>query len=261
VKTEKLRNFFRSLPRAIGLLAVAAGILILVSFSPVALKQVAKVPGMNWVLLSNIGQTYGAVSALLSALALGGVVISLLYQARDLRIASEQAARTFHSDLLRMEMDDPFYMEIMAATGIPGEGPFDFDSLRRRQFIHLWVSHWESQYKLGEMTDDNVRYTASAELFNSSEGRRYWSGVRDLKLKKYRGRLARFAKIVNEEYNRAIATGPPPVAVPLKKSSSMMPSDESRRMLDMRSVILVCAAAGSAVIAGHLLGQRLFRRP
>lgn len=57
--------------------------------------------------LSAIGQTYGGVSALLTALALGGVVLSLLYQARDVGIAGEQARRAVHNELLKMELERP----------------------------------------------------------------------------------------------------------------------------------------------------------
>jgi hypothetical protein len=53
--------------------------LILVILSPLVLRLLASSFNLNWSNLSNIGQTYGAVSALITALALGGVVISLLY--------------------------------------------------------------------------------------------------------------------------------------------------------------------------------------
>jgi len=260
VKKVNPRRVVSSWVTPIGLLILTTGVLALVAISPIALKQVARVPGMNWVLLSNVGQTYGAVSALLSALALGGVTVSLLYQSRDVRTASEQAARTFHFELLKMEMDDPVYMEIMAATAIPGNRPPDYDSLRRRQFIHMWVSYWEGRYKLREMTDSEVRYTASYELFNSAEGRRYWSEAREIKLNTYKGRPYRFVKIVDEEYGKAVAKGPPSV-VSLKTNSRVIPSGRSEQMLSGRSIIFICAATGSAIIAGRLLGRQFFRRP
>jgi hypothetical protein len=59
-------------------------ILGLVILSPFALGELAR-SRQDWPQLSNVGQTYGAVSALVSSFALGGVIISLLYQARDSR--------------------------------------------------------------------------------------------------------------------------------------------------------------------------------
>jgi hypothetical protein len=49
-------------------LAVAAGVLALVLLSPLLLRQLGHIRGINWTQLSNIGQTYGAASAILSQL-------------------------------------------------------------------------------------------------------------------------------------------------------------------------------------------------
>jgi len=71
------------------------------------------------------GQLYGpgAVSALITALALGGVVISLLYQARDVSATRSQAIRTFQFELLRTELEDA---DLMWASGAPwGTAPDD----------------------------------------------------------------------------------------------------------------------------------------
>ena len=75
-----------------GIAAIA--FLALVILSPLALRALARSFDLNWSNLSNVGQTYSAVSALLTALALGGVVISLLYQAKDVSTACSQAIRT-----------------------------------------------------------------------------------------------------------------------------------------------------------------------
>jgi hypothetical protein len=40
-------------------------------------------------------------------MALAGVVASLLFQAREVKLAREQAIRTFHHELMRMELDNP----------------------------------------------------------------------------------------------------------------------------------------------------------
>src|SRR5262245_47188884 len=102
------KAFASSLTIRLGALIFAAIMLALLIISPIALQQLVRIHGVNWTRLSEIGQTYGAVSALLTALALGGVV-SLLYQARDVKAAREQASRTFHNELLKIEMENPFY--------------------------------------------------------------------------------------------------------------------------------------------------------
>src|SRR5438045_9631717 len=64
---------------------LAAVLLSAILFSPLFLRRVAEVRGVNWNLLGNIGQTYGAASAILSAVALLGIAVSLVLQRRQAR--------------------------------------------------------------------------------------------------------------------------------------------------------------------------------
>ncbi|TDD15987.1 DUF6082 family protein [Nonomuraea diastatica] len=52
---------------------------------------------------SDIGETYGAASAVLSALAL--IVIGV--QAREMRFAREEAERSHHFQLLQLQIENP----------------------------------------------------------------------------------------------------------------------------------------------------------
>ena len=52
----------------------------------------------DWRHLADIGQAYGAASAIFSALAVAGVAAGLVYQARALRLARVQAIRTHTGD-------------------------------------------------------------------------------------------------------------------------------------------------------------------
>jgi len=126
---------------------------------------------MNWSQLSSIGQTYGAISALLTAMALIGVVASLLFQAREVRLAKEQAIRTFHHELIRMQLDDPLYM---AALGAPWDMPIppEHDQIREFLYIHMWVSFWQTFYVMGMMPEDQLRRACERELFYGEPGRR-----------------------------------------------------------------------------------------
>src|SRR6266568_2590402 len=98
MKRVNMKALVNSLAIRIWMLIFAVGMLALVVVSPIALQQIARIHGLNWMRLSNIGQTYGAVSALVTALALGGVIISLLYQARDVKTTREQTSRAFHNE-------------------------------------------------------------------------------------------------------------------------------------------------------------------
>jgi hypothetical protein len=254
VRRIDFRYLGRSMLAPIGLLTLTIGILALVIASPIILKQVAKISGMNWTLLSNIGQTYGAVSALLSALALGGVVISTLYQVRDVGTAREQAARAVHFELLKMEMDDPEYMEVLAGPYGESVGLNDYDSLRKDHLVHMWVTFWEGRYELHEMSDENVRGDAS-DLFRSVEGRRYWLKARNNKLTLYKGRRHRFARMVDEEYRKAVAAGPPVVVKLQRDSDARIVRPGSSRISRMRTISIICGTAGAAIVAERLLSR------
>lgn len=69
----------------------------LVGASPVAL-DLFDGDAARWERLSFIGQTYGAASALLSAFALAGIVVTLVLQARDTKVSREQGQRLAHSN-------------------------------------------------------------------------------------------------------------------------------------------------------------------
>jgi hypothetical protein len=228
-------------------------VLALVVASPFALRIIARLSGMNWARLSNIGQTYGAVSALLTALALAGVVISLLYQAHDVSIAREQARRTFHNELLRMELEDPIYMEALGAPwGL--QISTDFDSLRQYNFIHMWVSFWHSRVALGEMSEMELRSAASLELFNSTAGRNYWLASRETRMRIAKGRELRFAKILDDEYHKALAKGEPRgVAVSRNGGHATKRSLGAAKVTE--SIVVLSVAAGFAM--GRLIGRKL----
>lgn len=182
------------------LVLVAVG---LVAVSPWALRALDIGADTDWVRLSNIGQTYGAVSAVVAAVALVGVTISVAIQIRDARANRQNAQRMLHNDLLRMAMDDPLFMDCW--------GPYlteSTDAERQYAYINLVVSHWYSSYQIGELTGDRLRSTA-VSVFTSAPGRHYWRVARQFWRENYPGRRARrFCTILDEAYEQS-ATQPP----------------------------------------------------
>jgi hypothetical protein len=202
--------------------------------------------------LSNIGQTYGAVSALLTALALAGVVVSLLYQARDVSISREHARLTYHNELLRMELEDPIYMEALGAPwGL--QMATDYDSLRQYNFIHMWVSFWYSRFALGGMSEMELRAIAPLELFNSTAGRNYWLASRDTRMRIVKGRALRFAKILDDEYYKALAKGEPR-GVSVSRNVRRATKWSLRGVKVTEGTVVLCIAAGFAM--GRLIGRK-----
>src|SRR5450755_2004474 len=102
VRTSSLAARRMALPSAI--IIVGAGIAALVAVSPLALRMIGSLPGMDWARLSNIGQTYGAASALLTGLALIGVAASIVFQVRAIQAGRVQSSREHHAHLVEMAL-------------------------------------------------------------------------------------------------------------------------------------------------------------
>lgn len=174
------------------LVLLAAG---LVGLSPLALGIFRGEAGY-WERLSFIGQTYGAASALLSVVAIVGVVATLVFQAREVRVAREEARRTAVSDLLKMAMDDPDFNECWGPTGL--DEPFR--DQRQHMYINLVVSEWQMSFETGALGEKRLRAIA-AEMFRGRPGRRYWQEAREIRLATTENKKAhRFHQVLDEAY-------------------------------------------------------------
>jgi hypothetical protein len=74
------------------------------------LRLISTEKGINWARLSSIGRTYGAISAVISGVALAGIVVSLFLQTRELDLTREQMFRNYHLDLVRFSVENPRFI-------------------------------------------------------------------------------------------------------------------------------------------------------
>src|SRR2546430_1904858 len=139
-------------PRRLPFVAAVAVAVAAVVLSPFLLGALGGF-GVNWTRLSEIGQTYGAVSAVLSALALGAVAMSVSIQARQARADQIQAVRGFHLDLVRMQLDDlPTYLPCWGPLDLPGP-----QAQRRHIYTGLLFSYGSMGYGVGEISEPWLR--------------------------------------------------------------------------------------------------------
>jgi uncharacterized protein DUF6082 len=184
-------------------------VLALVLLSPLALRRLSAVRGVPWSRLSDVGQTYGAASALLTGLALLGVVGSMVFQARAIQITRTQAVREQHSHLIEMALSDPVYQRAWGGLYDRYDG---FDKYRQHGYLNLIVSFWQDHYMLGETKDDQMR-SMFAGLFRGEAGRNFWVETRDMRMQSLPSRRdKRFYYLMESEYQKAIAEGPPAIA-------------------------------------------------
>jgi hypothetical protein len=175
---------------------IILAISLLVIASPLALQVIDSHSNANWVQLSNIGQTYGAVSALLSALALVGVAVSVLMQNRELRHDRWEAGRARHFDIIRMALDDPLYRQVFS---IPGPQAPDNEA-RLVGYINMLFEYWKMMWEFGDWSETQLR-ACFRDVLSTSAGYSYWTKYGDGRARLTRTKNERiFERAANEVY-------------------------------------------------------------
>lgn len=222
------------------ILATLAG-LALVAISPAALRFYSTVHGYNWLLLSNIGQTYGAVSALLVVLGLSGVVVTVFLQIREARHGRMQAARARQHDLVRMAMEDPVYMQVW---GLGADQ--SFDERRQTMYINLSIQYWLMLWEFGDISEDELRVAMAADMFASNAGRRDWERHGNLRMKVANSRQQRqFFQILNDEYEKTVRKHPHGSV--FRNSIALDPGPQESSPISTGIMMLASALAGAAI--------------
>jgi hypothetical protein len=239
------RRLARGMIIGIAVFAAVAGVLGLILLSPLMLRGIDSLGGADWTRLSEIGQTYGAASAILSALALGGVAVSLFFQARQARAQQIQVVREYYRELVRMTLDNPeVYLPCHRPIKLPG---LDLHGKRQHLFVRLRMNYAAMASEVGVMDESTLRRDLLEGLFQGTAGREYWQEARHRLLVSRRRATRRFVRIVDEEYSKAIAAGPPVMGRTL--------AAERKRAIPKGS----SAAALLGLSAGVLLGVALRR--
>jgi hypothetical protein len=181
------------------LLLFAAFIAVGVTLSPIFIRYIDGTDA-NWSRLSDIGQAYGAVSALLSALALG-VIVTL--QRSQVRYERSWLLREMHIDVIKIALDDPIYTQCWG----PRMAPQRVDE-RLFYYVNLILNLWFYCWDHGELRDEQVRLYA-ASLFEGAVGREFWAWHGSWSISSGSGRRRAFLRMVDREYQRAVLAGPP----------------------------------------------------
>jgi Family of unknown function (DUF6082) len=167
--------------------------MLLVLLSPLAIYDLVAVHHTNWERLSYVGQTYGAVSALLDALAIAGVVVSLLLQVRESALSRVQAGRTRHLELIQLAMADPLLMQAFHSLS-------DSDETNRlNAFISLLIQNLQMLWDSRDIDEDELRLNLT-DLLVTDAGRRYWQQFGHVRMTLFtdRHRQQEFTRIIDE---------------------------------------------------------------
>ncbi|WP_216905877.1 DUF6082 family protein [Nocardia noduli] len=240
-----------------GRIAVGAAVIIggvsAVLVSPFLLLLLPAQDGADWWQLRQVSQTYGATTAIVSALALCGVSVSLFIQARQFKASRFENIRRHHLDLTRIAMDEPTIFAPCIGRR------FDPPGVEGRQFYYTasWMRYGRMGYESGVISEQILRDDVLGAVFRSDIGRDYWAQTSKFWApgkSGYNRRTRTFKRIADEEYQKAIATGPAPITWEDLRASQQttvapeQPSPARRtRWLATGSIALV---VGSAVALG-----------
>ncbi|WP_051854548.1 DUF6082 family protein [Streptomyces sp. NRRL B-1347] len=144
------------------------------------------------------------VSLFISAAALAGIALSLIYQSRQTRLSREESMRASHRELLVMSINDNV---LRPCWGSPlAELPEE--KARQMLFANLIVSWWHSAYLIKETKDRQLRILCYG-FFQGDVGREYWARARagwsDLAAAGASAQTKRFVAIADEEYASVLA--------------------------------------------------------
>jgi hypothetical protein len=129
-----------------------------------------------WSKWSDVGQTFGALSSIISGLALVAVVVTARAQFRELANNHSELRRTaqashgmLHLEILKMSIEDPDLARVWP--------PFlpNLPASLNRQYLYanvIYQFHWTSM-RIGDYTDEEV-LASLRYLFTSPLMRDYW---------------------------------------------------------------------------------------
>jgi len=178
------------------ILGAAVFLIAAVAVSPFALDSFRSGDDTDWQRRSVIGQTYGAISALVAALALGAIAVSVFFQWQEIQATKEFARRAIHNDLLKMAIEDPELREC-CHIGSPNAAPS-----RQHLYCNLLFSFWETNYALGLLHHDEIEGVAG-QMLSTRPGYDYWTSTREYRLTYVDSRQEqKFRLAFDKEYHR-----------------------------------------------------------
>ena len=197
--TKNTRSPNRAAGRKSTYLTAAIALFLVVLGSPSLILLTGGYSDSELVRLSNIGQAYGSISAVLSALALIAIGASIAYQVRQERAQRIDALNRVFSGHLELLMQD------IEAYGPCVIDPAEFDSpkqMRQYFFTSMWLNNLRTMYELGAYTEAHLRNEPIKDMTRSPLAREFWNKRRSYILAQ-EGKLSTFHKIVDEEFRAA----------------------------------------------------------
>jgi hypothetical protein len=160
------------------------------------------------------------LSTLISSIALVGVAVSLLLQARQLRTSQLQATRAAQLELIKMTIDNP-----TLATTVLGED--DPEVSIEDIFINWHFQYLQFAYENGSIPMPSLPYHM-ASLFKAEAVRNWWGWARrSYEMDATTRREKQFFAIADQEFQRASRMPEPPENAPTSSAGPVIPPPPS----------------------------------
>ncbi|MBB2944122.1 hypothetical protein FB565_003851 [Actinoplanes lutulentus] len=176
---------------------VALFVVLVVTLGAPLLMVLLADASLPWGRLAEVGEAFGGASALLSAIALSGVVASLLFQQRQIRQQVADIEGQHHMELVKLAIDNPELIEVL-----DGESA-NSSQARKEIYANLTLMYWLRLWELGQIDNDQLR-TMASRMFLSAVSRCWWRRVGGIWIgTRERPQRRAFMSIVSEEMTSA----------------------------------------------------------
>jgi Family of unknown function (DUF6082) len=141
--------------------------------------------------------TLSIIATITSSIALIGVAVGLILQARQLRTTQVQASRQFHLDIMKMRIENPV---------LSFSNDADTPDKIRGWYLNLYVKYLETGHVLGTFSEASVSLQTK-DVFESQFSRQWWEAVRNVyqvEADSATRAHKRFFSIVDSEYQAAL---------------------------------------------------------
>jgi Family of unknown function (DUF6082) len=152
----------------------------------------------DWRELSDVGQAYGGVSAILAAFALCGIAASLLLQRRQNNLTRISYARERHFELVKIMIDRPS-LRYRATDDNESDEVYT-----KKAMFNLWVSHWKMLWDAGIVDAEHLKWDCDG-LFVDELARSWWSAVGE-RWADSSGEHRKFREVVSRSCAEALAS-------------------------------------------------------
>jgi hypothetical protein len=194
----------------------------------------------NWALLGNIGQAYGGASALISAIALVGVVGSLLIQARQHSLDRLMQLRGRQAQIYAVVREDPqLYWPVITGSYT------DERAVQRWTFTIEYLQYCAARYETGLIPEQSLRNEMFPAFFRLEDNRVFWDSVKEYWIESAATKKRwQFVMIANEELAKVRARGTG-LSMPYQSDNV----SQHRRVLGSRWRLSAVAGAGAVSLA------------